>query len=39
MQYYARFIAVSPDLRVWVILDVVGRTGRMAVQAEALQVV
>jgi len=30
---------ISPDLRVWVLLDLMGRTARVAVQAEALQVV
>ena len=30
---------ISPDLRVWVLLDLMGRTTRVAVQAEAVQVV
>jgi len=40
---FADFVAtvemISPDQRVWVLLDLMGRTARVAVQAEALQVV
>jgi len=40
---FAEFAAtvekISPDQRVWVLLDLMGRTTRVAVQAEALQVV
>jgi len=40
---FAEFVAtvekITPDQRVWVLLDLMGRTTRMAVQAEALQVV
>ncbi|NOX41672.1 MAG: transcriptional activator RfaH [Alphaproteobacteria bacterium] len=40
---FAEFVAtvekISPDQRVWVLLDLMGRTTRVAVQAEALQVV
>jgi len=40
---FAEFIAtvekISPDQRVWVLLDLMGRTARVAVQAEAVQVV
>jgi len=30
---------ITPDRRVWVLLDLIGRTARVALQAEALQVV
>ena len=40
---FAEFVAtvekISPDQRVWVLLDLMGRTARVAVHAEALQVV
>jgi transcriptional antiterminator RfaH len=40
---FAEFVAtvekISPDQRVWVLLDLMGRTARMAVKSEALQVV
>jgi len=40
---FAEFAAtvekISPDQRVWVLLDLMGRTARVAVQAETLQVV
>jgi len=40
---FADFVAtvemISPDQRVWVLLDLMGRTTRVAVQAEALQAV
>jgi len=40
---FAEFIAtvetISPDQRVWVLLDLMGRTTRLAVQPEALQLV
>jgi len=39
---FAEFVAtvdkIDPGQRVWVLLDLMGRTARMAVQAEALQV-
>lgn len=38
---FAEFVAtvekISPDQRVWVLLDLMGRTARVAVQADALQ--
>ena len=40
---FAEFVAtvekISPDQRVWVLLDLMGRTARVAVDPEALQVV
>jgi transcriptional antiterminator RfaH len=40
---FAEFVAtvekVEPDQRVWVLLDLMGRTTRVAVNSEALQVV
>jgi len=40
---FAEFVAtiekISPDQRVWVLLDLMGRTTRVAVRAEALQAV
>jgi len=40
---FAEFVAtvekISPDQRVWVLLDLMGRTARVAVQAETLQLV
>jgi len=42
-QFWPEFVAIvekiTPDQRVWVLLDLMGRTARVAVQAEALQVV
>jgi len=40
---FAEFAAtvekINPDQRVWVLLDLMGRTARVAVEAETLQVV
>jgi len=40
---FAEFIAtvetISPDQRVWVLLDLMGRTARVAVSLEAVQLV
>ena len=40
---FANFVAtveeIGPDQRVWVLLDLMGQTTRVAVQPEALQVV
>jgi len=42
-RFWPEFVAIvektSPDQRVWVLLDLMGQTARVALQAEALRVV